>query len=238
MNAKSPQPTLENAQTRHAIIKSAVCASLLHLSPPLPAVALGAADLRVAPPPVTDSAAESPSVLLRRLDAVRSLRALLFTSPDAKIMAQSEDRRYMRVDFSEPADLFSVGLDSGPVLPRADGQPRRRGGRAVPAGAREHDGAHAARRAAQLRLPVAAAADAARRARLGAALVGQRRPERVLRAAQRRVPLEPARRGRTRLPRGSDAQLDALREQADEDFEWPPSAFPKPPPPERRNRPL
>ena len=30
----------------------------------------------------------------------------------------------------------------------------------------------------------------------------------------------------------------ALREQADEDFEWPPSAFPKPPPPERRNRPL
>ena len=42
----------------------------------------------------------------------------------------------------------------------------------------------------------------------------------------------------TRLPRGSDAQLDALREQADEDFEWPPSAFPKPPPPERRNRPL
>ena len=50
--------------------------------------------------------------------------------------------------------------------------------------------------------------------------------------------LSPLGEGGTRLPRGSDAQLDALREQADEDFEWPPSAFPKPPPPERRNRPL
>ena len=222
--------------TRHAVLKSAVCASLLHLSPPLPAVALGAADLRVAPPTVTDSY-ESWAFSTDVSDAVRSLRALLFTSPDAKIMAQSEDRRYMRVDFSD-ADLFSVGLDSCQFYLVPTGS---RGGAAVVQ-------CRQARESTTARTPLAALPSFDFRSRrlrtLRDALGWELRSSGSgdLSASFERLNAEyrlsPLGEGGTRLPRGSDAQLDALREQADEDFEWPPSAFPKPPPPERRNRPL
>ena len=213
------------------------------LSPPLPAVALGAAELRVVSSTFTRLLRDRGVLPMRRWTPRAPQRHRCSSpSPEAALAALAASRRiggYMRVDFSDARPLLGRPRSVPSSTSCRPGSPLGRRSRAVPPGAPPSRRARRRRAAQRFDHGRGGSKDAARRPLgWGCARRAASTSCASFRAAQRRVPLSPLGECHPRLPRGSDAQLDALREQADEDFEWPPSAFPKPPPPERRNRPL